>query len=94
MRRPFLFGHCGLFSFNFSYLLNSFSGKVCNMSEISDELYQRLHGFRAIKAAIHADNSVKRKFIQNIHNVEDEYLKNNPSQKIFEKGHRNRFKKY
>ena len=51
-------------------------------------------GFKTTKAAIHADNSVKRKFIQNIHNVEDEYLKNNPSQKIFEKGHRNRFKKY
>lgn len=37
---------------------------------------------------------VKENFIKNVHKTEDQYLKNNPSQQIFEKGHRKRFNNY
>lgn len=37
---------------------------------------------------------VKEGFIKNVYNVENKYLKKNPSQKIFEKGHKKRFDKY
>lgn len=46
----------------------------------------------ALKKSDH--NSVRSNFIHNIHKREDEYLKNNPSQKIFEKGHRKRYNSY
>jgi lysozyme family protein len=39
-------------------------------------------------------NTVRRNFIRNVNNVEDEYLRNDPSQRVFEKGHRDRFNKY
>ena len=43
----------------------------------------------------HADyNIVKRNFIRNVNNVEDKYLQNDPSQRVFERGHKNRFNKY
>ena len=38
--------------------------------------------------------TVRRNFIRNVNNVEDKYLQNDPSQKVFERGHRDRFKKY
>ena len=39
-------------------------------------------------------NTVRRNFIHNVNDVEDEYLQNDPSQRIFERGHRKRFNKY
>ena len=41
-----------------------------------------------------ADSRVRQNFIRNVHDVEDEYLRKNPSQKIFERGHRTRFNRY
>ena len=38
--------------------------------------------------------TVRRNFIRNVNNVEDKYLQNDPSQKVFERGHRDRFNKY
>lgn len=37
---------------------------------------------------------VKKKFIENVHKREDLYIKNDSSQKVFERGHRNRYNKY
>ena len=39
-------------------------------------------------------NIIKANFIKNIHNIEDKYLQKDPSQKVFEQGHRNRFNQY
>lgn len=39
-------------------------------------------------------NTIRDNFISNVHKTEDKYLKNNPSQKVFEKGHRKRFNEY
>ena len=38
--------------------------------------------------------TLKEKFIENIKKVEEQYLNNDPSQRVFEKGHKNRFDKY
>ena len=38
--------------------------------------------------------TIKEKFIENVRNVEEQYLNNDPSQRVFEKGHKNRFNKY
>ena len=37
---------------------------------------------------------LKEKFIENVKKVEEQYLNNDPSQRVFEKGHKNRFNKY
>ena len=39
-------------------------------------------------------DTIKANFIRNVHSVEDKYLQKDPSQKVFEQGHRNRFNKY
>ena len=38
--------------------------------------------------------TLKEKFIENVKKVEEQYLNNDPSQRVFEKGHKNRFDKY
>ena len=53
-----------------------------------------LIGPDTLDAVSHADQQVRKNFIQNVHDVEDQYLRNDPSQKIFEQGHRNRFNRY
>jgi lysozyme family protein len=40
------------------------------------------------------DNIIRKNFINNVHSVEDQYILNDPSQKVFEQGHRNRFNQY
>ena len=40
------------------------------------------------------DNIIRKNFINNVHHVEDQYILNDPSQKVFEQGHRNRFNQY
>ncbi len=37
---------------------------------------------------------LKEKFIENVKKIEEQYLNNDPSQRVFEKGHQNRFDKY
>ena len=37
---------------------------------------------------------LRKKFIENIHHIEDMYQKGDPSQKVFEKGHRARYNRY
>ena len=39
-------------------------------------------------------NTIRKRFIDNVNKVEDEYQRRDPRQKVFEKGHRNRYKKY
>jgi hypothetical protein len=39
-------------------------------------------------------DTIKANFIRNVHSVEDKYLQKDPSQKVFEQGHRNRFNQY
>jgi lysozyme family protein len=52
-------------------------------------------GPNTIKAFENKDNNVvKSNFIKNVHNIEDKYLQNNPNQRVFEKGHRDRFNRY
>ena len=38
--------------------------------------------------------TLKEKFIKNVKDIEEQYLNNDPSQRVFEKGHKNRFNKY
>ena len=52
-------------------------------------------GPNTINAFDNKDNNVvKSNFIKNVHNIEDKYLQNNPNQRVFEKGHRDRFNRY
>ena len=52
-------------------------------------------GPKTLKAFQHQNhNIIRTKFIKNVNDVENENIKNNPSQKVFEKGHRNRFNAY
>ena len=37
---------------------------------------------------------IKQKFIENVKSIEEQYLNNDPSQRVFEKGHKRRFDKY
>ena len=37
---------------------------------------------------------LKQKFIENVKSIEEQYLNNDPSQRVFEKGHKRRFDKY
>lgn len=39
-------------------------------------------------------NLIKNQFINNAQKIEDQYIQNDPSQKVFENGHRNRFNSY
>lgn len=47
---------------------------------------------RSLKASDY--NSIKKQFINNAQKIEDQYIQNDPSQKVFENGHRNRFNSY
>ena len=38
--------------------------------------------------------TIKEKFIKNVKDIEEQYLNNDPSQRVFERGHKNRFSKY
>lgn len=54
-----------------------------------------LIGANTLKALENVDyDEVKKAFIKNVHKREDVIIKNNPSQKVFEKGHRNRYNRY
>ena len=39
-------------------------------------------------------DAIRQNFIRNVNEVEDKYLQNDSSQRVFEKGHRDRFNKY
>ena len=53
-----------------------------------------LIGPNTLDKVLHADGKVRQNFIRNVHEVEDEYLRKDPSQRIFERGHRARFNRY
>ena len=38
--------------------------------------------------------TLKERFIENVKDVEEQYLNNDPTQRVFERGHKNRFNKY
>ena len=48
--------------------------------------------FEALKNSNYT--AIKHNFIANVHKIEDAYIKNDPSQKVFENGHRNRYNRY
>ncbi len=53
-----------------------------------------LIGSQTLNAFQNKNYDTKANFIRNVHSVEDKYLQKDPSQKVFEQGHRNRFNQY
>ncbi len=39
-------------------------------------------------------DTIRQRFIENVHQIEDEYQRNDPTQKVFERGHRDRYNRY
>ena len=68
-----------------------------NQNQSSSSLYNNPNCYMRFDGKnlnLFANNQKVNSLIKNVKDIEEQYLNNDPSQRVFEKGHKNRFNKY